>query len=295
MRISTSRWPIIRPVELPGLLIATEQVHRAAQYLAMAGKFLLKNQPDDSHTNMGWDMSREALLSHSLPDGHQLMLETTKMQLTLLLGPSSIATFSLIGQTRKAGVAWIKKTLAAAEIPAHDYAIDLHYDIPEHEIDRGATFRELSTGEYESFSRVRTLGHVAMTAWAASFEHASTIRTWPHHFDIGTYIPLVLDSEGAPEKSITLGLAIPDQYVDEYYFYITHWSKAGGISYESLAELPGCGFWNEKDFTGAMLRLSDLLAHEGSKEQIDHFSVFMNEGIRASIELLGLDPAIYLD
>ncbi|MDB9725184.1 hypothetical protein OAA90_02255 [Salibacteraceae bacterium] len=43
-------------------------MHKAAQYLAMAGKSYLEAKKDDSHTNLEWLGKKKSLVSHDLND-----------------------------------------------------------------------------------------------------------------------------------------------------------------------------------------------------------------------------------
>lgn len=294
MKTPPDPWPQLDRSELSQLNEATEQVHRAAQFLSMAGKFFVPNQPDDSHTNMGWNLPCSRFEGHLLPTGHRMALYPESMDLLLLDAEGAVAaTYALPGKTWAEGVQWVRETLGQWGIYAAAYEIDLHYELPDHAIHHGAPFQAPDSAGYAAFSKVRSLGHLVMTEWAGFFSEASPVRTWPHHFDIGSYMPLEWDAEGAAVKSISIGLSIADTYVDEYYFYLTHWSQADDISYESLVQLPACGFWNRKDFTGALLRLSDLMETDGSAQQYEQVSVFMQEGLRASLDLLELDAQPY--
>lgn len=287
--LTPSHWPQIDIKTLDLLTAATDQVHRAAQYLSMAGKFFLPQQADDSHTNMGWNQQQRWFISHLLTDtGLALVLQPEGMKLLIVKHENIESEFSLIGQTQQEGVRWVRAQLIRRGLDAGAYKIDLHYEIPDHEIHHGAPFKALPVDAFKTFADVRTLGHQVMTAFAVQFEHASSVRTWPHHFDIGSYIPLVLDEQNQPTHSISIGLGIHDEYVDGHYFYVTHWSKEGGLSYEHLPELPAGSCWNRKDFTGAILKLSDLIKNSTKAQQIDQINAFMNAAIQASKQLLSL-------
>jgi len=45
-----------------------ETMHKAAQYLAMAGKSYLEAKKDDSHRNLEWLGKKKSLVSHDLND-----------------------------------------------------------------------------------------------------------------------------------------------------------------------------------------------------------------------------------
>lgn len=290
-------WPAVGLVDVADLKEATDQVHRAAQYLSMAGKFFLPHQADDSHTNMGWHPEQEWFFSHVLPtnSGHFLGLHPGSMRLLLLNQDHTIEKeYHLIGRTQKDGLAWVKGSLRQYGIDTSGYAIDLHYDIPDHDIHRGAPFRRLSPEAYAGFSNVRSMGYQTLEQLVAPIKQASETRTWPHHFDIGNYVPLHRTDQGVEDRALYVGLAIPDQYADDYYFYITHAYQGGNPDYNALPELPAGGYWNHKDFVGAFLRVSDVIKSGPAEQQIVHVSDFMKKALRASIELLDLNPDDFL-
>ncbi|MEM7369401.1 MAG: hypothetical protein AAF587_12435 [Bacteroidota bacterium] len=295
--LNLSHWPIVGQTDLVSLSEATEQVHRAAQYLSMAGKFFLPHKADDSHTNMGWNPEHAWLYSHELPtySGHFLGLHPETMRLLLINQDHSIEkAYNLIGKTQKDGVAWIKGTLKQYGIDTSAYKIVLHYEIPDHDIHHGAPFRALSPAAYAGFSKVRSMGHEVMEQLVATIPQASETRTWPHHFDIGNFLPLHTDAEGKTDRALYVGLAIPDHLADDYYFYVTHGYQHGQADYSTLPPLPSGGYWNRKEFVGAFLLLADLIQSGSSEQQIDNVSAFMKKALEASIHLLDLNPSDFL-
>ena len=238
---------------------------------------------------MGWDPLEEWLIGHPLPtiQHHALALHPASMRLLLMSANNEIVKeYPLIGKTRKKGEAWVRGTLKQFGIDTSAYKMDLHYEIPPHEIDYGAPFKSLPEGAYTQFSKLRGIGHEMISRVAAQFEHASPVRTWPHHFDIGSYIPLAWDETGEVEKSITIGLSIQDIYVNEYYFYVTQWSKEGKINYESLPEISPGEFCAQGRFKGFILRLSELLQSEETIDQKAMIESFLRKGIQISLDLL---------
>ena len=53
---------------------ALQQQHHAAQYLALAGRHLIPQQPDDSNTNMEFIPETGMLVGNSLSDGMKIGL-----------------------------------------------------------------------------------------------------------------------------------------------------------------------------------------------------------------------------
>jgi hypothetical protein len=92
-----------------------------------------------------------------------------------------------------------------------------------------------------------------LRALAAEFPGAVGPRCWPHHFD---YALLMKLDAGTQEnaRSVGLGMSPGDQYYDQPYFYSTPWPYPKG----SLPPLPKPASWHTQEWTGAVLRASDL-------------------------------------
>src|SRR5258708_12902736 len=60
------------------------QAHYAAQWLARAARGYIPQQPNDFHTNLGWDDQFGGLVTHPLPDGSRLGLRIADLTLAFL-------------------------------------------------------------------------------------------------------------------------------------------------------------------------------------------------------------------
>ena len=269
---------------------ATEQVHVASQYLSMSGKFFLPNLPDDSHTNMGWNTEQQWFYSHPLLENRPifLCLRPNDMHLLFVENDNAVlAEFPLADKTQQQGLEWVRAYALKLGINSAEYKIDLHYDMPPYADFAGQKFQNIPPEAFTAFSQLRTWGELIIAPFKNRFEHASPLRTWPHHFDHGTYIPLAFDEKGETIKSIGLGFAIHDHTIGEHYFYITPWEKNKTISKDELKALPH-GYWNRKNFTGAVLPFSELLKIRVVAEQTAAAIAYMQAGINNSLELLSL-------
>ena len=264
----------------------TIPIHSAAQLIAMAGKFLIPHQADDSHTNMDWDISSHSFIGHSLPGSTriQLALNIPAFSLEIWKEGEAIHSLALDGISLEHAASWIKNEFNSLGFDSSPYKVELHYELPPYPYLSGREFSMPRQEDLHAFALSRSLGKEIVSYYANSFKNASDTRTWPHHFDIGSYIPLAFDASGAPTLSIGMGLAIQDQLVNQPYFYITHWSKEGGINYDQLPDLPSGGYWNKKNFIGAFLSLEALYKNQELEDQLHQF---MNASIKASLNFLG--------
>lgn len=291
MENRTSYWQLLSPVSAEALLPATRQLHYATQLIAALAKALLAKKEDDSHTNMEWFAGADALASNIVSGKESFRLALVFPDFTLQCWNAEnqpIATFTLAGKTVGAAIDWIIESLQT------HFAIELKKDalfkqleIPENLSVSSNIFEPTEVSALQQLANYYHNSHFLIMDSVARFEYASTIRTWPHHFDIGSYIPLSFDAQQAPDKSIGIGLAIPDVVVDDFYFYITPWSKTDDLSAASLPSLPVGGYWNQQHWTGAVLKMSALNTLSTATAQLEAATIFLEAALSASERTLG--------
>ncbi|MFD2587634.1 hypothetical protein ACFSQJ_11875 [Croceitalea marina] len=222
------------------------QLHLASQYLATAGKSFLKERSDDSHTNLGffpedntlrtWPLNdKNAYLSLRYDDFSLEWIEITKRK-----------RIYINGKSHKEITAWVATTAEEFDF-SKSYQYHLHYELP-YEIDDNSVFNCKSNKELEKLAKLTELAQNAMDTFLKKEGLTSTIRVWPHHFDIGAFAELT-DNSG---KSIGLGMAIPDSVMDKHYFYISGYKGHDSLETDKFSELSH-GEWKNNGFKGAVL------------------------------------------
>ncbi|MEL6132779.1 MAG: hypothetical protein AAFR59_05375 [Bacteroidota bacterium] len=296
---SHAPWPWFTYKQMDDLHLATDQLHRAAQFVAMTGKIYLPPEDDDSQTNMGW-LVEDAQPAEGILVGNPLEVpEQAQFHVGLRPADSSLlflqaddreimAELSLGGKTRDEVEEWHRGQLEAEGLDASAFHLNLHYEIPPHPIDRGQAFQfsEELAEAFQAFAVLRHLGHKVVSYFAEFAPHGADTATWPHHFDTGAYIPLAFEQE-KPVKAIGLGLAVPDDVMPEYYFYITHQAPKGSVSYESLPGLPAGVHWNKMDWHGPVLPLSSLISTKSAEAQHELIHDYFQKGIQETLQLIG--------
>jgi hypothetical protein len=276
----------IESKELKGINKATEQLHVASQYISMAGEFLAEKQNDGSHANMGWLSMKEKFISHPFGNKEQFVFELSPelMQLTLAdIKNKSCSTLDLKGVMQDEGVVWIRQKLSENKIAgAKKYRIQLPYDLPDYANFKGKKFKKSPKKAFLGFSKLRTWAEYFVNKHKSEFEYASATRTWPHHFDHASYIPLEKNKSGEVIKSISLGLAIHDGMIDEPYFYISAWQKDKKLDLSKMKEL-SAGYWLNDGFKGAVFPVLDLVDDLTFEERIDSY---FKEAIEQLLKLL---------
>lgn len=281
-------WPFIQKDALQDLNTATEQIHQAVQLLAVIGKHFVENQSDDSHTNMGWHVN--AFFGHQLKDkpNFQVALKVEDLSLHVVKVNFSVSKIntSLVNKTQEEAFRWLKATIAnELGLDTSNFEYKLHYELPDHPLAHGARFEDMGAA-YKCFETIRTLGDLVLKEHTTSFSPTPEVRTWPHHFDHGAFIPISFDENGAPSKALSLGLAIQDKVAPEHYFYVTPWIKGGTANYSNLPELPTDGYWCYEPWGGAVLKISDIAKHETAEAQKEAVDAFMKSSIKASLALI---------
>src|SRR2546430_15005708 len=95
-----SDWVPLRGMDQRRLSEARLQAHYAVQWLARGARAYVPPQPDDGHTNLGWDGALGGFTTHPLKDGAWLSLKITDLTLALHVGGGSTQdqSFSLDGR-----------------------------------------------------------------------------------------------------------------------------------------------------------------------------------------------------
>lgn len=285
--IPTAGWQLLNVSSGSGLVLARKYLHHAAQFLAATGKFLVPPRDDDSHTSLSWHPELQALCSEAV-NGIRVALHLSDCSILLVSDQSDIISrFSLAGQSSSAGLKWLKTELQkSANVNTDQLTLQLHYEIdPFPGESNSAVFPEpdeyfLQIAAY--FNNAATLLDAVYRQVAAS----STVRTWPHHFDMATLISLDQGKSAEQARSIGVGLSPGDASSDEPYFYVTPWPYPD-VSNIKLPDLSN-GHWNTEGWVGALLPAGKFAGEPDAEKQSRIASTFLMNAVNAANELLNL-------
>src|SRR6266404_6382113 len=197
MSIHDSDWMPLRDIDQRRLSEARLQAHYAVQWLARAARAYDPPQPDDEHTNLGWDGALDGFTTHPLKDGAWLSLKITDLTLALHVGEgrTQVQSFSLDGRSDAQARQWLSEQLGAQGLDAHALDAPSPYEMPAHAVSQGAAYGPAGLAD--------ALAELA--AWFGNARHsldsiqrqmmgrklaASPLRCWPHHFDLATLTKL---------------------------------------------------------------------------------------------------------
>lgn len=230
-----------------------KMTHLAAQYLAAAGISFLKQQEDDSHTNLGFDPKSGLLSSRALGDkGDMLSLNYNNFSL-IWHAPDFHERLRLQRRKHQEILNWLSSI--ASERLDEDYNYDFHYGL-NYKISRDFVFEIKSTDRLERLKNLRSLAQQVLEGLVIEYELNSEVRVWPHHFDTGAYSPLK-DREG---RSVGLGLAIPDDVCSTHYFYVSGYEDGQRMDTSDFNSLSH-GSWKNDSFKGAILPVKEVSEH----------------------------------
>jgi len=282
------RWSELGAVDPRTLVEARLQAHHAAQWVTRAARANLAAEPDDSHSNFGWERRRRALISRTLvaADGSLRVagLRLDRMALFLGKGARTPSEFALDGSRDAVAGAWIDRVAVASGLKPPS-GVALPYEIPAHPVAGGAPY-SCAAGRAE---------FAALAAWYAAagdlLEETrsrllqrgpglSEVRCWPHHFDMATLLSL---GGGGPDamSSIGIGMSPGDDHYAQPYFYVSSWPVP---AMASLPELPAPGHWHTVGFLGAVATAAEILALHQPRHATRRF---IDGAIDACSRLLG--------
>ncbi len=277
-------WRPLRGVDPRRMSEARLQAHYALQWLARAARGYCPPQPDDSHTNLGWDDGLNGFTTHPLKGGVKLGLRMADCQLVLLDGAKAAQSFSVQGRTDAQVRQWLGEQLGTRGFDAKLLDASSPYEMPAHAIAKGAIYAPVDVADALSelaawyANSNRSLGSVKKQIESHKLE-AAPVRCWPHHFDLATLASI--PARGAKEAgSVGVGISPGDEYYDESYFYVSVYPEPDAAS---LPKLPKLGHWHTHEFMAAIAPAHKIVA---AKEQGAETDAFLRGAVESAIKIL---------
>jgi len=274
-------------VAAPGLIGPSLELHWAAQLLASAGQTFAETQADDSHRAMVWDTSRRAFVSAPFAGGYPFRVGLRPEDLTLLLldrTDEPLSVFPLSGTTLDEAYEWLTIGMATYMGGAPPVIERPDFEIPEHAVGHGAPFSSSIGPEFGALGSLFGGAHDLLAELFADDTDASTIRCWPHHFDIATLLTVETGEDGSAAKTVGVGLAPMGGGYESWYWYVTPWPYPAD---SDLPELTGSGGWHTDGWTGAVLTGVEVDAMD-AEERPGAIRAFIEEGVAAARKALSL-------
>jgi len=214
------------------------QIHLALQYLAAAGSNFLQHEEDDSHTNVAWDKESASFVSRTFPNGDYLRLELMEFRLHW----HGENEYSIALERRSHGEVLVWLHHMAVKMGYSDYEFDIAYHLGQGWASPLRMFEALDPDKVERQIALRNQAEESLSKLKTAHNLSGDIRVWPHHFDTGLYV-----KEENSAVGIGLGMAVPDQVLEDYYLYVAAYNKTGALSTEGFKKLTQ-GVWKNDSF-----------------------------------------------
>jgi len=279
METQNKNWKSLSQTFTSELNDALQQQHHAAQFLAMVGRYLVPQQSDDSNTNMEFIFGEDMLLGNALPNQLRLGIWLNNLTLGIFDKDGAVKKqISLQGKTKKKAFVELSQNLADMGVDVNALKSELHYEIPEHQLDKGSVFSVSDEEFFNENAKYRHNAKIVLNEIGKLFDQQEPIRIWPHHFDTGAFYTISKNEKGEANQTIGIGMAIPDSMVEEPYYYLSFWSEKPLKSIDKITTLD-MGKWMMPDWNGAVLKLSEIQKFDSANGQHKYVKTFFSSGI----------------
>jgi hypothetical protein len=255
-------------------------LHHAVQLVAAVGRSLVPAAPDDGHTSLEWDRSSESVVGQEVLGTlrWRAALRPRDLSLAVLADDGEIARLVLAGRTKSEALAWLGERARDLGASPDPLSLEAPYSLPAHEVDSGALFALPDATSLVELARWFADGDLLLRGVASAWVGAAPVRVWPHHFDVGSVLPV------GPPTGATLGIGLSpgDEGIAEPYLYVTPWPVP-----EPLPELPAGRLWHREGWTGALLTGSEVVAAGPGEAQAALAKAFLTGAVavlRAALE-----------
>ncbi len=267
--MNRSRWGALGEVSPRELADTRSLLHQAVQLVAAVGRCLVTPVADDGHTSLEWLSAETCLAGQPVPGPRpwRAALQIAEPALVVLVDGTAMAAHPLSGLTRQEAFAWLSHVAEERGAAPGRLTLDAPYAIPRHPFGGGAPFSADRPTLQEIalwFANADSLLRETASAWPG----AAPVRVWPHHFDVGSVLPLSAaraENGGENAPSIGVGLSPGDEAIAEPYLYVTPWPPPRPE--EPLPALPRGGRWHREGWAGALLTATDIVSAGGGEAQ----------------------------
>jgi len=253
-------WKPVGKVKPEKLASTRRSLHLAAQAVANLGRGYLPAPEDYSHISLRWIPKFNGLAGQPVPVPSGMMqlvaaLSFEPLEWLLLDGKAAtLAQLPLAGKTLAQLESAVRAELKRHGLDETRYSVKPPFEVESSPLLEGGNFSpEWDVDERRELASYYAGVDGVLRTLATELSGAVGPRCWPHHFDYALLLKL---DAGSHENARSVGLGMPpgDQYYDQPYFYSTPWPYPKG----QLPPLPKPASWHTQEWTGAVLRASDL-------------------------------------
>jgi hypothetical protein len=277
----------VDPRELIGVRL---QLHWMAQAAAAVGKQLLDHRPDFSEQSSQWSAGLRALVQDPVAGERPFRAGLRPSPPALLLAGGDgeiLRELPLDGHTLEEAYGWMQGQVEGLLGRPLEQPLERPGELPPHPVSSGAPFSFPGADACAEIGRYFANADRLLQDVRTRNPGASTVRCWPHHFDIATLIALDPGADAEAARSIGVGLSPGDDSFSEPYFYVLPWPAPKG----DLPEIAGGGWWHTEGWTGAVLEASRFTGTGSNGAQAQRAEDFLNSAVAACRRLLGTGGA----
>lgn len=254
-----------------------KMIHQAVQFLAITNKSILPPRFDDSHTSFSWNYRKNCFASEWIHAKRTFRIEFYPFTLCLSLvhyGEEPTESMYLIGKTKKEVYSQLRQMLGLGGVVVHHFATDMHYDLPEHRVCKGGKYQVISDHLNDEIVKHYSNAHLVLNMLRGKNPAATSIRCWPHHFDITADFPIGIPTEDNPSYiSVGFSPANSDFPEPHFYFILRPDNTKRGFIQVKLKH----GKWLPRNIKGTALGLSKITEKKSSQGQAEVLFWFINE------------------
>ena len=269
-------WHWLAPVAESAFVDARLQLHWAAQILGAAGQAYLQPRDDWSHTSLRWLRATRRFARQLSDRGISLELDPALM--TLEAPGTGEPPFHLAGRTMDDGLSWAGRTLGrkASDLDrSQPPLVLLEHEMPDHPVGRGTAFGRATPDAARALGDWFSNACHLFTAIKKDFENVSSIRCWPHHFDIAVLIDI---GAGHGQRTVGVGMSPGDSHSDRPYFYMSPWPYPETTA---LPDTPAGTHWNLSEWVGIVLPAESVWDEAEDGAQLE----FVLATVRKSVQI----------
>ncbi|MGL1886498.1 MAG: hypothetical protein OCD76_08280 [Reichenbachiella sp.] len=279
-------WQKLTYPSLTDMTQARMQCHQAIQNVAAVGRSFLPEDAGDQYGNLTWDAKLQRLVGHWI-EGETIFRSSISIQdFTVYLVDKTFTTISSISMqdtTQTEVMIWLEKQLGQLGVEFSKINLALPYDIPPYPTAKGEVFHVDNMQACHELSKLYHNSHLVLNNLLAGEKIKTTsIRCWPHHFDMAGSIILLDTGDPQTSRQIGVGLSPGDDNYNEPYFYVSPWPYPT----KDLPDISGTlGHWHEINWIGTVLPISKLSGMNLIQDQLRTIKGFFNQSISVLKEL----------
>jgi hypothetical protein len=274
---SPARWSALGAVAPDALIDNRLTLHHAAQLLASFGQAMLAAREDDSHRGATWEEGRQGFVSDETPDGLVMSLVVPSFAIEVWRNDDRVGSLDLRGRRPSEGLAWLGDLLVEARESGAGPLAWPEYELPEQP---GGSDSPLSPdpSSLEELAAWYDDGAQILERVLGDLPEASSIRCWPHHFDLGALLTFPPSGGYDDAAYVGVGLSPGDDAIPHPYYYV---NGSPSPSLESLPPLDGPGEWHTEGWVGAVLRAEEIVSSGSAAAQEQTVGNFLTSAVDA--------------